>query len=295
MALVELEEIQKANQRFVKSAMKLPLLALEDEQELARRWVEERDEKALHTLTSAHMRLVVSMASKFKNYGLAMSDLIQEGNIGLMRAAERFDCAREVRFSTYAGWWIRAAIQDFVLRNWSIVRTGTTASQKSLFFNLRRLRAKINDNGTYMSDTTRDYIGHTLGVKKEDIQMMEGRLSGQDRSLNAPMSDDSDSGQMEWQDTLQCQRPIPEAEVANRLDTEKCKTVLMNALQTLSSRELTIIKARRINDDSRTLDDLGRELGVSKERVRQIEHEALVKLKSVIMSQDDGRAIQQLF
>ena len=295
MALVELEEIQKANQRFVKSAMKLPLLALEDEQELARRWVEERDEKALHTLTSAHMRLVVSMASKFKNYGLAMTDLIQEGNIGLMRAAERFDCAREVRFSTYAGWWIRAAIQDFVLRNWSIVRTGTTASQKSLFFNLRRLRAKINDNGTYMSDTTRDYIGHTLGVKKEDIQMMEGRLSGQDRSLNAPMSDDSDSGQMEWQDTLQCQRPIPEAEVANRLDTEKCKTVLMNALQTLSSRELTIIKARRINDDSRTLDDLGRELGVSKERVRQIEHEALVKLKSVIMSQDDGRAIQQLF
>ena len=294
MALVEMEEIQTANQRFVRRAMKLELLELEDEQELARLWVEERDEKALHKLTSAHMRLVISMAGKFKNYGLAMSDLIQEGNIGLMRAAERFDCAREVRFSTYAGWWIRAAIQDFVLRNWSIVRTGTTASQKSLFFNLRRLRAKINDNGTYMSDASRDYIGQTLGVKQSDIIMMEGRMSGQDRSLNAPMTNDSDNGQIEWQDTLTCDRPVPEEEVAERMDSEKCKDILHNALSTLSPREVTIIKARRMNDESRTLDDLGKELGVSKERVRQIEHEALRKLKSFIMADDCGRILEQM-
>lgn len=294
MALVEMEEIQTANQRFVRRAMKLELLELEDEQELARLWVEERDEKALHKLTSAHMRLVISMAGKFKNYGLAMSDLIQEGNIGLMRAAERFDCAREVRFSTYAGWWIRAAIQDFVLRNWSIVRTGTTASQKSLFFNLRRLRAKINDNGTYMSDASRDYIGQTLGVKQSDIEMMEGRMSGQDRSLNAPMTNDSDNGQIEWQDTLTCDRPVPEEEVAERMDGEKCKDILHNALSTLSPREVTIIKARRMNDESRTLDDLGKELGVSKERVRQIEHEALSKLKSFIMADDGGRILEQM-
>src|SRR5688572_18628650 len=145
MALSETSELQRGSQRFVRHAMRAPLLEAEHERELARRWRDEHDEQALHDLTIAYVRLVVSLAARFRHYGLPMSDLVQEGNVGLMQAAARFEPEREVRFSTYASWWIRSAIQDFVLRNWSIVRTGTTAAQKSLFFNLRRLRAKIDD------------------------------------------------------------------------------------------------------------------------------------------------------
>ena len=151
MAHLDTQETVQSTRRFIKKAMQLPMLELEHERHLARRWKDHADEKALHELTGAHMRLVISLASKFRNYGLPMADLIQEGNIGLMQAANRFDIDREVRFSTYAGWWIRSSIQDYVLRNWSIVRTGTTAAQKSLFFNMRRLRAKINDIGNTMT------------------------------------------------------------------------------------------------------------------------------------------------
>jgi len=167
--------------RFVKDAMRRPLLEPEHEQSLATRWREAGDEAALHELTAAHMRLVISMAGKFKNYGLPMADLIQEGNIGLMLAASRFEVERGVRFSTYEGWWIRSSIQDYVLRNWSIVRTGTTAAQKSLFFNMRRLRAKINDDGAVMTQAARTYVADELGVRMRDVENMEGRMSGADR------------------------------------------------------------------------------------------------------------------
>ena len=151
MAHLDTRETVQSGRKFIKKAMKLPMLEPEHEQKLARLWKDKRDEKALHELTSAHVRLVVAIAAKFRNYGLPMGDLVQEGNIGLMQAAERFDPDREVRFSTYAGWWIRSQIQDYVLRNWSIVRTGTTSAQKSLFFNMRRLRARINDIGANMT------------------------------------------------------------------------------------------------------------------------------------------------
>ncbi len=293
MAQVETGAFETASRDFIKQAMKVPLLELEYEQDLAQQWVEKRDEAALHVLVRAHMRLVVAMAAKFRNYGLAMSDLIQEGNIGLMQAAERFDYERGVRFSTYAGWWIRASIQDFVLRNWSIVRTGTTAAQKSLFFNLRRLRARINDGGNHMTEEARDYVVKQLGVRREDVALMEARLSGGDRSLNAPLSDGEDGSSVEWQDLLICDRDQPEAHVAGRLDTHKCTLALLDALQTLSPRELTIIRARRIEDEARTLEDLGIELGLSKERVRQIEHEALGKLRDILLARQDGQALRQ--
>ena len=186
MAMYETAEALSATRRFVKQAMKMPMLAQDHERNLALRWRDEHDEKALHELTSAYMRLVISMASRFRNYGLPMSDLVQEGNIGLMQAAARFEPEREVRFSTYASWWIRSSIQDFVLRNWSIVRTGTTAAQKSLFFNLRRLRALISDTGeAMMTRENREFVATKLGVSDRDVEQMASRLSSSDRSLNA--------------------------------------------------------------------------------------------------------------
>ena len=243
MAHLDTQETVQSTRRFIKKAMQLPLLELEHEQILARKWAETQDEKALHELTSAHMRLVVALASKFRNYGLPMADLIQEGNIGLMQAANRFDADREVRFSTYAGWWIRSAIQDYVLRNWSIVRTGTTAAQKSLFFNMRRLRAKINDIGSNMTHESRDYVARELGVRIEDVERMEGRMEGNDRSLNATISDKSGDGNVsEWQDLLVCDRALPDDEVGEKLDTHQRKNWISDALENLNPRELIIIR-----------------------------------------------------
>lgn len=173
---------------FVRKAMKAPMLEAEHELNLARRWRDHDDERALHELTTAYMRLVISMASKFRHYGLPLADLVQEGNVGLMQAAARFEPSREVRFSTYAAWWIRSSIQDYVLRNWSIVRTGTTAAQKSLFFNLRRLRAKIDDTGdAVMTAENKKWVSEHLGVPERDVETMASRLSASDRSLNAPL------------------------------------------------------------------------------------------------------------
>src|SRR5262245_14741207 len=201
MALTETSELRRSAQRYMRTAMRAPLLTADRERLLARRWRENRDERALHHLTTAYLRLVVAMASRFRHYGLPMSDLVQEGNVGLMQAAARFEPEREVRFSTYAAWWIRSAIQDFVLRNWSIVRTGTTAAQKSLFFNLRRLRARIADVGdASISAESRAYVAHALGVEEREVEAMASRLSAPDRSLNAPLTDEGQGG--EWQDLL---------------------------------------------------------------------------------------------
>jgi RNA polymerase sigma-32 factor len=243
----------------------------------------------MHELTSAHVRLVVAIAAKFRNYGLPMGDLVQEGNIGLMQAAERFDPDREVRFSTYAGWWIRSQIQDFVLRNWSIVRTGTTSAQKSLFFNMRRLRARINDVGANMTPESRTYVARELGVRMVDVEAMEGRMEANDRSLNATISDRAgDGGVTEWQDFLVCNRDLPDATVANRLDSRQKLRWIAEAMNELSEREMTIIRARRLAEETVTLESLGKSLGISKERVRQIEHEALGKLRGVLLIKTDG-------
>jgi len=286
MADNETRDSQNANRRYLKKAMAVPLLDEETEFDLARRWRQDRDEQALHELTTAYMRLVISMATRFRNYGLPYGDLIQEGNVGLMQAAARFEPERGVRFSTYAGWWIRAAIQDYILRNWSIVRTGTTAAHKSLFFNLRRLRSMI-DNGTRqtLTDEDRIFIAEKLGVGVNDVATMEGRLAAGDRSLNAVAGEQTaDEGGIEWQDLLQDERPLPEEDFMESHDADRRRDWIDQALQCLNDRELKIIKARRLQDETVTLETLGGELGISKERVRQIEHQALGKLKNSLLT-----------
>lgn len=269
------------DRKFVKSAMSAPLLEADHEQDLARRWREDEDEKALHELTSAYVRLVISLATRFRNYGLPMSDLIQEGNIGLMQAAARFDPERDVRFSTYASWWIRASIQDFVLRNWSIVRTGTTAAQKSLFFNLRRLRARINDlSDTGITPENRALIATELGVPERDVDRMVSRLSRSDRSLNVPVGEEGDT---EFLDLLADDNATPEDAFMENHDADKRKRWIEEALSALNPRELMIVRKRRLTEDAVTLENLGKDLGISKERVRQIEHAALKKLKTALI------------
>ncbi len=280
MSSIETADSQRAHRRFVKRAMKAPLLGQEEEHALAVAWRTQGDERALHKLTSAYMRLVISMASRFRHYGLPLTDLVQEGSVGLMQAAARFEPDRGVRFSTYAAWWIRSAIQDYVLRNWSIVRTGTTAAQKSLFFNLRRLRARISDVGDgVMSADSRAFIAKELNVAETEVETMASRLSQSDRSLNAPVLED---GESQWQDFLADDEPLPDDQVMVSLDTATRSQWLQAALQGLSPRELLIIRERRLGEDVVTLEALGKRLGISKERVRQIEHHALKKLKKAL-------------
>ena len=280
MAHIDDPKTQRANLDYIKTSMKEPLLERDYEFELARLWREEGDEVALHKLVRSYMRLVVSTAGRFRNYGLPMGDLVQEGNVGLMQAAARFEPQREVRFSTYATWWIRSAMQDYVLRNWSIVRTGTTAAQKSLFFNLRRLRARIEDaTGCRLGDEGRKTIASQLKVKITEVESMEIRLGAHDQSLNAPLTETSED---DWQDFLPDQRPNPEVVAIGMRDGETRSRWLAEALGELSPREQTIIRQRRLTDEGATLEELGRELGVSKERVRQLESRALNKLRDSI-------------
>lgn len=285
MAHLDDPATQRANIRYIRQSMKQPLLSREHEMELARRWRENEDESALHELVTCYTRLVISMASRFRNYGLPMGDLVQEGNVGLMQAAARFEPERDVRFSTYASWWIRSAMQDYVLRNWSIVRTGTTAAQKSLFFNLRRLRAKIADaSATQLTAAQRNAIAEELRVNPHDVEQMENRLSAADQSLNAQVGED---GEEEWIGFLKDDAPGPEEVVTGLRDAESRSRWLREAIGELSEREQTIIRRRRLVEDGATLEELGRSLGVSKERVRQLEHRAMQKLKVSIARRVD--------
>ncbi|SNB52150.1 RNA polymerase, sigma 32 subunit, RpoH [Arboricoccus pini] len=280
-AISETLDSQRANRRFIRESMNAPLLTREHELNLARRWRNSDDQEALHELVQAYMRLVISTASRFKNYGLPMGDLVQEGVVGLMQAAARFEPERDVRFSTYAAWWIRSAMQDYILRNWSVVRTGTTAAQKSLFFNLRRLRAKIDDGrGATLNQAGRSYIAEALSVTVDDVESMEMRLMGGDQSLNASISP---TGEDAWQDFLADERPNPEELVSESLDSRERTRWLVDCLSELSDREQVIIRERRLRDDGRTLEELGVKLGISKERVRQIEHRALTKLRHALL------------
>ncbi len=272
-----------ARRRFVKAAMAAPYLERDEEHELAKDWAYKQDDIALHKLTSAHMRLVIAIASRFRHFGLSMGDLIQEGHVGLLEAARRFDPEREVRFSTYATWWIRAAMQDYILRNWSIVRGGTSSTQKALFFNLRRLRAKLAQTSAKLggnggSDTYAE-IATALKVSRDDVALMDSRLSAPDTSLNAPMKDEDGSAASERQNFLVDARPLPDETVSNSIDAERRKDWLRAALKVLNARELKIVEERRLTEDGVTLEVLGKRLGISKERVRQIECRAMEKLK----------------
>ena len=288
--------MDEQDRKLIRRAMNAPILSRERELGLARAWRDAGDRQALDELVDAYMRLVISTASKYRHYGLPVADLIQEGVVGLMQAAARFEPERELRFSTYASWWIRSAIQDFILRNWSIVRTGTTAAQKSLFFNLRRLRARIDDPAALHLDAEgRHAIAEQLGVRPAEVEAMEHRLSASDQSLNAPVSGETES---EWQDTLGDERPDPEEIVGHRLDMSVRRAWLKRSISELTEREQMIIRERRLREDGRTLEELGRWLGVSKERVRQIEQRALEKLRHSLLDRvgnpDDGAILSAM-
>lgn len=265
---------------LLKAAANAPFLEREEEKQLALNWRDQGDRHALHKLTSAHMRLVIALAAKFRHYGLPITDLVQEGHVGLLEAAARFTPERDVRFSTYATWWIRASVQDYVLRNWSIVRGGTSSSQKALFFNLRRLRAKLaRDPQMQSSGAVFREISKALGVSCADVETMDARLSGSDVSLNAQLVDDDAAGSAQRMDFLVDGHPLPDEVVEQNVDTDRRVQWLQDALAILSERELRIVQERRLTEESVTLEMLGDKLGISKERVRQIENRALSKLR----------------
>ncbi len=277
----------RGDRRYISTVMDAPILERGHEADLARRWREKGDESALGELITAHIRLVVRIASKFRGYGLPVGDLIQEGNVGLLEAANRFDVERQVRFSTYATWWILAAIQEYVVRNASIVRIGTTPAQKSLFFNLRRLRAKLTDNArATMSDEERGRIARELNVSAAAVARMEAHLSHPDRSLNASISgDDGD----EMQDLLADDSPSPEDIVRERHDFAARAAWLREAMADLTPRERQVITRRFLKEGKSTLAEIGESFGVTKERIRQIEGKALAKLKTILAERNDLR------
>lgn len=276
------------DQSFSRKAMKAELLDAETELKLAYAWRDQRDEEALHRLITAYMRLAISMASKFRRYGAPMNDLIQEANLGLMKAAEKFDPDRGVRFSTYAVWWIKASIQDHVMRNWSMVRTGSTSSQKSLFFNMRRVQARLEREAAARGEPLdrhemRKMIATEVGVPLHDVEMMEGRLAGSDFSLNATQSSD-DEGR-EWIETLEDEGAQQSARVEHKKDIDTLRTWLVEAMSALNEREQFIVRERKLRDTPRTLESLGDELGLSKERVRQLEAAAFGKMRKNLEAQ----------
>ena len=277
--------------QFVKAAMAARFLERDEERALAVSWRDRGDEAALHELASAHMRLVISLAARFRHYGLPIADLIQEGHVGLLEAAARFEPEREVRFSTYATWWIRASIQDYILRNWSIVRGGTSSAQKALFFNLRRLRAKLSQEGGAAARANMfATIALAIGVSPADVAHIDTRLSASDISQNAPVTDTDGSGQTERVEFLVDDKPLPDETVGEQIDGDRRIGWLREALKVLSERELRIVRERRLVEDAATLEALGDRLGISKERVRQIESRAMEKLKRALSDRYDAPA-----
>ncbi|MEH6647728.1 RNA polymerase factor sigma-32 [Sulfitobacter sp.] len=273
---------------LTRTAMKAELLDAETELKLAYAWRDQRDEASLHRLINAYMRLAISMASKFKRYGAPMNDLIQEAGLGLMKAADKFDPDRGVRFSTYAVWWIKASIQDHVMRNWSMVRTGSTSSQKSLFFNMRRVQARLEREAASAGEKLDGYqlrqmISTEIGVPLHDVEMMEGRLSGSDYSLNATQSSE-DEGR-EWIDALEDNSAQAAERVEESHDTAQLRTWLVAAMSALNEREQFIVRERKLRDSPRTLESLGQELSLSKERVRQLEAAAFQKMRKSLEMQ----------
>jgi len=276
---------QERSNMVTRVAMKTEMLDPELELQLARAWRDDRDERSLHRLTMAYMRLAISMAMKFNRYRLHVAVLIQEAGVGLMKAAEKFDPDRGVRFSTYAVWWIRASIQDHVMRNWSLVRTGSTSAQKSLFFNLRRVEAELTRDAMKGEEELDSHqlsqrIASEIGVSLNDVRMMQGRLAGGDFSLNALQGGDEDG--REWVDVLEDEDAVGAESVERTRDQAQIKVWLSEAIESLTDREKLIIERRKLADETETLETLGEHLGISKERVRQLEVSALGKMRTAL-------------
>jgi RNA polymerase sigma-32 factor len=265
---------------YLAEIRKFPMLEPQQEYMLARRWREHDDRDAAHQLVTSHLRLVAKIAMGYRGYGLPIAEVVSEGNVGLMQAVKRFEPEKGFRLATYAMWWIKASIQEYILRSWSLVKMGTTANQKKLFFNLRKAKSKISalDEGDMRPDQVK-LIAKRLGVTEQDVVDMNRRLGG-DASLNAPIRDDGEPG--EWQDWLVDTSPNQEALMAESEEFDHRRSALNGAMSVLNDRERRIFEARRLADDPMTLEDLAAEFGVSRERVRQIEVRAFEKVQSAV-------------
>ncbi len=269
--------------RYLQDIRKFPMLAPEEELELSRRWRDHEDMEAAHKLVTSHLRLVAKIAMGYRGYGLPVGELISEGNVGMMQAVKRFDPDRGFRLATYAMWWIRAAIQEYILHSWSLVKMGTTAAQKKLFFNLRRLKGQMQaiDDGDLQPEQVAK-IAHALDVPEQDVVSMNRRLSAPDHSLNAPVRMDSEG---EWQDWLVDESDSQEVKIAEHEELSGRKALLSGALKTLNERERHILIERRLKDNPTTLEELSQQYGISRERVRQIEVRAFEKLQKAMHTQ----------
>ena len=263
--------------RYLQEIRKFPMLEPHEEFMLAKRWQEHQDPEAAHRLITSHLRLVAKIAMGYRGYGLPINELIAEGNVGMMQAVKRFDPERGFRLATYAMWWIRAAIQEYILHSWSLVKIGTTAAQKKLFFNLRRVKGQIKalEEGD-LTQAHVDSISDRLNVPAEDVVSMNRRLSAPDNSLNAPLRLEGDG---EWQDWLVDETPNQEIRMGENEELSKRQKLLTNAMSNLNERERHILTERRLKDEPTTLEELASQYGVSRERVRQIEVRAFEKLQ----------------
>jgi RNA polymerase sigma-32 factor len=269
--------------RYLAEIKKFPILAPEEEYMLAKRWTEHQDTEAAAKLVNSHLRLVAKIAMGYRGYGLPVSELISEGNIGLMQGVKKFEPERGFRLATYAMWWIRASIQEFILRSWSLVKMGTTAAQKKLFFNLRRMKNQIEafeDGDLKPEDVTK--IATDLGVSEEDVVSMNRRMAmGGDTSLNVPLREEGDG---QWQDWLVDTDPLQDERVAEAQESRMRHELLLEAMQALNEREKHILTERRLTDEPKTLEELSQVYDVSRERIRQIEVRAFEKLQKALMS-----------
>jgi RNA polymerase sigma-32 factor len=265
---------------YLAEIRKFPMLQPDEEFMLAKRWREHGDLAAAHKLVTSHLRLVAKIAMGYRGYGLPLAELVSEGNVGMMQAVKRFDPDKGFRLATYAMWWIRASIQEYILHSWSLVKLGTTAAQKKLFFNLRKLKAKLKhvEEGDLPPEKLK-HISKELNVTEDEVVQMNRRLAAPDHSLNAPLRHDGD---MEWQDWLVDERPDQETIVADEEQSKVRRQLLVEAMKTLTPRERQILQERRLRDDPLTLEDLSQQFGISRERVRQIEVRAFEKLQKAI-------------
>ena len=266
--------------RYLQEIRKYPLLEFKYERELAMKWAKKKDIESAHILVTSHLRLVAKIAMGFKGYGLPINELISEGNIGMLESIKRFDYKRGFRLATYAMWWIRASIQEYILHSWSLVKMGTTAAQKKLFFNLRKIKSKLRayEEGDMLPENV-NKIAKGLNVSKKEVTDMNRRLAGPDHSLNAPLKED---GEGEWQDWLVDGSPTQEYIISNSQELDQRKDLLSKAINVLNPREKYIMVERRLKDETKTLDDLSNHFKISRERVRQIEVRAMEKLKKSV-------------